>query len=232
MPSDLTPAPASDSAVTAVSDCWNQIGVYGNNTCPKLQQAVHCRNCPVYSAAGVQLLDRPLPTGYRKEWAVHFAQGKPPRETGAISAVVFRLDQEWLALPTQAFQEVAERRPIHSLPHRRRGSLLGLVNLRGELLLAVSLGHLLALQNLPTPAELRTNYHRLLVTAWDGNRFAFPVDEVHGPQRFESHDLKTPPATVARAQLAHTQGLLFWEQRAVGLFDVVALFSTLNQSLA
>jgi chemotaxis-related protein WspD len=219
-------------SVPAVSDCWNQIGVYGDSTCSKLKEHSHCRNCPVYSAAGVQLLDRPLPEGYRSEWAAHFAQDKPPRELGNLSAVVFRLHEEWLALPSQAFHEVAEWRPIHSLPHRRQGVVLGLVSLRGEMLIAVSLGHLLGLQNLPTANQLRTAYPRLLVAACDGQRVAFPVDDVQGPHRFHSQDIKSLPATVANAQRSYTQGVLSWENRSVGLLDMDLLFSNLNQLLS
>ena len=56
-----------------VHDCWSTIGVSGNGTCRELQTFVHCRNCPVYSAAGIQLLDRPLPADYRRERTGHYA---------------------------------------------------------------------------------------------------------------------------------------------------------------
>src|SRR5437879_1067310 len=67
-PSSETPAP--------IHDCWNVIGVEGNGTCRELVKFIHCRNCPVYSAAGTQLLDRPLPAEYRREQAEHYAQPK------------------------------------------------------------------------------------------------------------------------------------------------------------
>ena len=48
-----------------------------------------------------------------------------PREKIATpaktSAIIFRISGEWLGMPTQAFREIAERRAMHSLPHRRRG---------------------------------------------------------------------------------------------------------------
>ena len=126
--------------------CWSEIGVHGDSSCPELQNFIHCRNCPVYSSAGAQLLNRPLPANYRRDWTAHFARKKKSATPAKISAVVFRLESEWLALPTQAFQEVAERRLIHSLPHRRSGMVLGLVNVRGELLICVSLSRLLGLK--------------------------------------------------------------------------------------
>src|ERR1051325_6490730 len=133
-------------APLAIHDCWNTIGVEGNGTCRELVKFIHCRNCPVYSSAGRQLLDRPLPAEYRREQAEHYAQAKRFSQPSRLSVVLFRLGAEWLALPTSAFQEVAERRGLHTLPHRRRGLALGLVNVRGELLICASLARLLGLE--------------------------------------------------------------------------------------
>ena len=211
--------------------CWNQIGVYGDGSCPELPRLVHCRNCPVYAAAGTHLLNRPLPTGYRRERTQHFAIEKATGEQAKTSSVVFRIRSEWLGLPTLAFQEVAERRPIHSLPHRRQGHVLGLANVRGELLICVSLGRLLGLEPAGFLDALRAAYHRLLVVNWDGSRLAFPVDEVHGPHRFYLQDMQEPTPLQARFAPAFTRGMLRWEERAVTLLDADLLFETLNQSL-
>ena len=131
---DVQLATPAGGAPAQVYDCWKTIGVEGNGTCRELPGFIHCRNCPVYSAAGLQLLNRPLPADYRREWTEHFAQKQKLSTPLKTSALIFRIDREWLALPTHAFQEVAERRAIHTLPHRRQGIVLGLVNIRGELL--------------------------------------------------------------------------------------------------
>jgi len=226
----LSLAPA-ESGAGAIYACWNEIGVYGDSRCPELQRFVHCRNCPVYSNAGVQLLNRALPADYRRERTEHFALEKKLTTPKKTSALLFPISAEWLALPTQAFQEVAERRRVHSLPHRRQGIVLGLANVRGELLICVSLGRLLGMEKITARETVRTVYDRLLVANWDGHRLAFPVDEVHGIQRFDPQDLQAPPATVAKANPSYTQGILLWQQRAVGLLDAQLLFSTLNRSL-
>ncbi len=225
------PAVAPNAQTSELVACWNAAGVYGDNSCEKLVQHVHCRNCPVYSAAGVQLLERALPAGYRAEWAEHFSNEKKLPEAGAISVVLFRLGTEWLALPTQAFQEVAERRQIRSLPHQRQGVVLGLANVRGELLICISLGHLLGQEGMPALEVVRASYQRLLVANWGGSRYVFPVDEVRGPQRFHADELKGPPALAARATPGFTQGLLVWRQRVAAFLDPDVLFSTLNRSL-
>jgi chemotaxis-related protein WspD len=214
-----------------ISACWNQIGVHGDSTCPELQKFIRCRNCPVYANAAVQVLDRPLLSQYRKEWTEHFAQPRQLTAPAKASALVFRIGEEWLGLGTQAFQEVAERRPVHSLPHRQRGIVLGLVNIRGELLICVSLGHLLGLEGPPRGPGVCRTYDRLLVTGWDGNRLVFPADEVRGIHRFQVSELREPPATLTKSNLSYTQGLLSCAGRTVGLLDAQRLFSSLNRSL-
>jgi chemotaxis-related protein WspD len=179
----------------------------------------------------VQLLDRPLLPEYRRAWTEHFAQERRSAGPAKTSALVFRINAEWLALPTHAFQEVAERRLVHSLPHRRQGSVLGLVNVRGELLICVSLGHVLGLDRIPLRETLRTTYDRLLVAKWDEHRFVFPADEVRGIHRFQALELQEPPATLAKSKLSHTRGVLAWQGRTVGLLDAKLLFSSLNRSL-
>src|SRR5437870_1931260 len=133
--------PAEETAgltTPEIQTCWQTIGVYGNGECQELKEFVHCRNCPVYSTAAQRLLDRPLPADYQREWTQHFSKKETPGKPVKTSAVLFRIGAEWLALPAQTFQEIAERRPIHSLPHRRLGVVVGLVNVRGELLICVS----------------------------------------------------------------------------------------------
>jgi chemotaxis-related protein WspD len=208
------------------------VGVNGTGTCAKLESYVHCRNCPVYSSAGLQLLNRPPPPEYRHEWTAHFAVETQTRSPVKLSAVLFRIQRDWFALPTQLFQEVAEHRLIHSLPHRRRGPVLGLTNVRGELLVCISLGHFLGLEHLPPPEELRAHYARLLVVCPHRERLALPADEVHGPHQFGPQELQPPPITLNRSRPRYTQSVLYWQDRAVGLLHPEFLFSTLNRSLS
>jgi chemotaxis-related protein WspD len=214
-----------------VRPCWNEIGVQGNATCPELPKFFHCRNCRVYSRAAVQLLDRPLLPEYRREWTERYAQARHLAAPAWTSVLLFRIHAEWLALPTQAFQEVAEHRRVHSLPHRRRGLVLGLVNIRGELLICVSLGRLLGVERVPATGTARQSYDRLLVANWDGNRLVFPADEVCGIHRFQQADLREPPATPAKSYPTYTRGLVSWQGKTAGLLDAERVFAALNRSL-
>jgi chemotaxis-related protein WspD len=215
----------------AFSRCWVEVGVYGNGTCPELEKFIHCRNCSVYLTGALELLNRRLPAEYRREASQHLATTKRATSASTISAVLFRLQTEWLALPTHTLQEVAERRLIHSLPHRRHGIVLGLSNMRGELVICISLGHLLELERVSPRESLYARYRRLLAVNWEGERIAFPVDEVHGPHRFHPEDSTRPSAAVGKSNSNYTQRIFYWEKRAVSLLDPALLFSALRNRL-
>jgi chemotaxis-related protein WspD len=234
-PTGNTPATAlvvkSADTEPEVKACWSDSGVYGDGSCPELPKFIHCRNCPVYSDAGLRLMDRSLPSNYRTEWTQHFAKEKSAPEIGNSSAVMFRIQSIWLALPTHHFQEIAEKRPIHSVPNRPGGIVLGLANVRGELVTCVSLAHLLQIERTASLETVRIDYQRLLVVVWETCKLAFPVHEVHGPHRFHPQQLKDTPATTGLATPRYTPVMLDWENRAVGLLDAGLLLSNLNLRL-
>ncbi len=229
---DLQVTPSNAAPALRLPDCWNTIGVTGDNSCRELERYHHCHNCPVYSSSAAQFLDQPFPANYRREWTEHFAREKQVATPAKTSAIIFRISGEWLAMPTQAFQEVAERRAMHSLPHRRRGIVLGIVNIRGELLICAALGKLLGLGTTSIVKRQLAVFDRLLVAHWNNQRFAFPVDEVHGVHRFHSADLREPPATIARSGHNSTLGVFPWRNYTVGFLDPDSLFASLNRNLS
>jgi chemotaxis-related protein WspD len=227
-------APAGLAPGAAAGDCWTRTGVLGDGSCPALKEHAHCRNCPVYAAAAARLLDGPLPAGYGAAWAPHFARPAIVEEAGGGSAVIFRLGSEWFALAAGAFDEATELRTIHSLPHRRGGTILGLVNVRGELLICISLARLLGLEETaPMRSEAGAiSRRRLLVVRHEGSRVAVPVEEVQGTHRYRPPELRAVPATLARASSAYTAGLLSWRERNVGLLDERRIVQAISRNAA
>jgi len=216
-----------------VNDCWNRIGVRGDQSCEELPQQIHCRNCPVYAAGAADLLDGDAPAAYMADWTAHFARPKPEEHRDTRSVVIFRIASEWLALPTPAVMEVASVLPIHSLPHRQNGSVLGLASVRGELLVCVSLAEFVGLASAPAGDRdpRGTGYQRLLVIRGEDIRVVCPVDEVHGVHRFSARALKDVPATVAKAPGTYSASLLAWRDHQVGVLDDQLLFYSLKRSL-
>ncbi|MGF6723210.1 chemotaxis-related protein WspD [Paraburkholderia sp. GAS41] len=239
----------STDVVTRIDDCWNRIGTRGDGSCPKLAEHSRCLNCPVFEQAAARLLDRPRGAAEQVESATAMADALSrqraavtlgePASNGATassaatqSALVFRIADEWLALPTTALRQIDDIRPIHSLPHRRNRVVLGLVNIRGALTVAASLGELLHLDRTASGKYAASNsYARMLVAAHRGEPMAFPVDEVEGVMRFSLSSLLPVPTTLAHASASHARGVLAWRERTVGLLDTDRVFESLARSL-
>ncbi|SAK75290.1 chemotaxis protein CheW [Caballeronia hypogeia] len=143
-----TPATLDALRETVIDDCWNRIGMRGDASCPKLERHVHCRNCPVHDQAASRVLDRvEARTSIEQTGAALAGVARGDAETDTPSCLVFRVGGEWLGLPTAVCTQVAQLRPVHSLPHRRNRAVLGVVNVRGRLLVCASLARLFGIED-------------------------------------------------------------------------------------
>lgn len=217
-----------------IDTCWRQIGVRGDKSCPLLEQHLHCRNCPTYKQIARRLLDRAAPSA-SGEWRDKLGRAElgSANDEELQTAVLFRLGEEWLGLPVSIFHEVAESRRVHSLPHRRNSAVLGIANVRGELLICLSLSELLAIDE-HKEGEHGTRskaFRRLVVVGERDKRVAFMVDEIHGLHRYRKRDTLAVPATIGKALSAVTVAVLPWQGRAVGCLDPGQLLTMLDRSI-
>jgi len=220
-----------------IDDCWNRIGVWRTckERCPELDNFVHCRNCPIFSKTGRQLLRTNPPEGYRTEWTNLLSKKKKAQQININSAFVFRAGNEWLALPSNLIQEVVNMGPIHSIPNINNKVLRGLVNIHGRLQICVSIGRVLGLEKLEKTAEqLEPDYvsqERLVVVLQNNHLVAFPVSEVRGIIRYTTEILKDLPVTVSGSKAVYTMGILHIEGKDIGLLKDKPLFKTLTKDL-
>lgn len=211
---------------TTVNDCWKRIGVTGDGSCPKLDEYVRCLNCPTYAQASRMLLDRMVVT---EEKADHQDSTRDESDDGAfLQALVFRLQGEWLALPVSALEEVVAARRVHGIPHRRNGSLQGLVNVRGTLLPCVSLA---ATLHVVTIAEVSRARRRMLVLGARAGNIVVSVDEVDGIHPINVAKLASIPATLALSTVKHTIGWGLCGKRHVGLLDAGMVRGALERGM-
>lgn len=226
---------AATVTLIEIDDCWNRIGVWrrGADACPELERVIHCRNCERYSAAGRQILQRDLPPGYREEWTQVLAARKPQGQAHTESIVIFRLGDEWLAIPSRIVREITSAKPVRRLPHTRKNIVKGMVNMRGELQICVSLGGLLDLEKGGQTRRFGSVgiSDRMILIAHEGNQYVFPVTEVHGLHRHHPNELQPPPATIGKAKATYTKGVLAWGEHHVASLDADLLFHTLNKGL-
>ncbi|MBV8580712.1 MAG: chemotaxis protein CheW [Candidatus Eremiobacteraeota bacterium] len=217
----------------AIVDCWNTIGVRGDLSCPKLAQYTRCRNCPTYVAAAVVARDVALPDDYVDEWTRHVAAPAVEIDHTRVSVMMFRLGTDVLGILTGAFKEITERRTVHAIPHRGAGGVLGVVNVRGELVVCVSLREIIGIAGgEPAARDGHAGEHARMIVVERGHaRTAFPVDEVYGTHDVRAADLGTVPMTIANATAAFTNAVLTWRGKTVALLDEHLLFDALDRRL-
>jgi chemotaxis-related protein WspD len=227
---EMIAATALDADAQPLDDCWNRIGVRGDKSCPKLDEHVHCRNCPVYAAAAIRLLDRYALQ--RDDVEEVYAQA--PAATATRSLLVFRLGEEWLALATRSLVEVAPLTPIHALPHPRLRALLGVANVRGALVACLSLVDLLDLDVGAAQVAVASGRAapRMLVLEAAGGSLLAPVDEVDGIYAFELDLIKAAEQHNVLDASKCSRGVLQWRGRSLRLLDDEQLLQNMIRSLA
>jgi chemotaxis-related protein WspD len=227
-----------------VDNCWKKIGVAGDRSCSLLESVIHCRNCSVYAAAGRALLHREAPSGYVEEWTSLLTQTigtstaiegnrHSTNTTNSIpSVLIFRLEEEWFALPVWAIKEVTSLCPIHTLPHRSNDILLGVVNIRGEILICISLANILGIKSSVWKlhhkgAKNGVNsvlYQRMVVMEIQDNRWVFGVDEIYSIQRIQESELVEAPTVITKTPDTYTKKIINWQDKKISFINHELLF--------
>jgi chemotaxis-related protein WspD len=242
MTTTISVEPAEHPQIPAIAfhDCWNRVGVMGNRSCEQLSDVIHCHDCPVYAAAGDSLLERAPTQAYLNEWIEILTEAKTTdlddadqegalvRSEEALSVMIFRIDKEWLSLPVSTLQEVTTPCTIQPVPHWSNELFLGVVNIRGQILLCASLQHLLKLN----PSKGSNGKARMIVAGQAEEQWVFPVDEVHGVFRFHQSELKDAPIVITKATETYTQGIVHWQTQKVNCLDSELLFYTLKHKIS
>jgi purine-binding chemotaxis protein CheW len=128
--------------------------------------------------------------------------------------VRLRVAAEALALPADHVLEVAELGEVEAIP-RARPEMLGVRNMRSQILPVVDLALLLGIPRTAPPS-------RLLVVAAGGIRAGFAVDEVIGVGELADPTEETVSDLLAGATLADSD--------LVGIIDVPRVFESLRGS--
>lgn len=217
----------------SVQYCWKLTGVFGDGSCPKLTDLVHCRNCHEYNKAGRSLLDREVPPEFLEESTRSLAGAKETAVPDAVSLTVFRVRNEWLALKTVCLQETTCAREPHRVPFRTNNVFKGIVNVNGELLLCISLANLIEASEEPEERHTLANAYskRMLVIDNSGERYVFPVDEILGVRRVSLCSLEDPAVTISKSPANIVQSIVSLNETKIGVVDEDKLIRAVKRSI-
>ena len=216
----------TDPRALPVVDCWNRIGVRGDHSCPELPGVIHCHNCPVFTAAAQTLLDRPAARDYLSELTEFVSEPIAKRKLADCSAVLVRVGSEHFAIATSSVQEVAEVAPPRRVPHRGNRVFEGLVNVRGQLELCVSIAGMLGI---PRRKDEQAQKPSALIVTHGGQRWVLLIDSVLGVQRFHQSQLIEPPAASRRTDNPYVTALVVHDNEHFGWLDVARLCADLAE---
>ena len=203
----------------------------GDRSCPKLKEYGHCHDCAIFFQQGRALLNRAAPESYLDEWVSLIAQERAAYSRDQKTVQVFRLASEWLALPAHCWVEVVSVRPVRQIPHRSNQVLLGIVSVRGEIHLCVSLSNLLGIERDERQEPDRKASPRFCVVKRDNISWVFPSDEVHGLISYSEKDVGSVPSTVSKSFQKFSRGLLRISGKEFGLLDGTPVFDALARSV-
>jgi chemotaxis-related protein WspD len=176
----------------------------------------------VFAAAARTLLQRESPPEDVPEW-----RDIDRRRLDRASALVFRLGAQWLGLPPERVVEVAPNPAVRRLAHRTDGRIEGLVNVRGELRLCVSLVELLGL-GVRAAGDARA---RLVLVQDEGQVLAFRCDEMQGLAGYGAGQVEPAPDTLPAALRGCIAGMVTVDGRHVALLDGPGLTRLLRQAV-
>lgn len=215
-----------------INSCWNIIGVWGDNTCPELKKYNHCRNCTLFINSGKELFEKEIPEGYLNEWTEILSREKIEDEKADNSCLIFRLGTEWFGIDSNIVVEVTDFSAVHSLPHQRSKLLQGIVNVRGEIKLAVELYDLLGVEKQVDVSENKTKiFKRHIVIQKNKDSWVIPVDEIFGVLKFNEKRVTSLPATAKTAKENFLRGFIKTDKIEAGIIVSGILFESLGKNV-
>lgn len=223
---------AKDRDQSPFAECWKSIGTFGDRSCHRLSEEIHCRNCEVYRAGGRNLLDRPQPDAYREELTRQLAEPEVILEDKPLELVLFRIGGAWLALPSSCFLRTLPILPVVPMPGRTNAVFQGMVNAHGDIRLCVSLGPLMGPEmDRPVIDVSARVFPRMLEISLNGQIWVYASDEVVGSIDCEQNSLEALPANLAIASQGLVRGVFDWFGLRVALLEHVRLCALLEEAL-
>jgi purine-binding chemotaxis protein CheW len=139
-----------------------------------------------------------------------------------VSLLMFSLGEEWYAVPIRSVREIYNEYLVTPVPCTP-GFILGVVNIRGEIVSVTDVKQLLRLPLTPPDAAAP-----VIVVENDTCSTALLVDVIGDIVDVAHSGLEAPVATLDKSQAAFVSGSVFIDDRLIGLLDLEAVLTPLG----
>jgi purine-binding chemotaxis protein CheW len=137
-------------------------------------------------------------------------------ETGDLTGVLlFRLDEEWYAVRVAEVREIYQEYSITSIPCVP-DYILGVVNIRGEIISVTDVARLMRLGSLTTDLDQAPS----IVVQNDGCTTAMVVDEIGDIADIPRDGVEPPLSIIDKVQAEFIVGSIFVDGQLIGLVNV------------
>jgi chemotaxis signal transduction protein len=182
-----------------------------------------------------RLLDKPVT---QQELAAGAEDAATPADAlgrGTVGVLLFKLGDETLAIPAKSLRRITTYTRPSPIPHRTRGILRGLCNIRGELILCADIRRMLGVpphdskEQAPGEADPR---RMVVIGPADASSWVFEADSLVGVERIDPAALIHAPMTVENALGAFVSGLAEVGDSRVTVLDADRILAGFKAGIA
>jgi purine-binding chemotaxis protein CheW len=138
--------------------------------------------------------------------------------------IIFSLGAEWYGLDIDQVKEISDLPDIFYIPSAP-GNIIGVVNLRGEIISVIDLRRTLGLLEQPLKKDVRmiiAEYHKL--------KIGFTVDMVADVVKVPVDLIEPPLTTTERMKAEYLDGEAEWENKLFGILNLRNIIYKIKQS--
>ncbi len=180
------------------------------------------------------LLSRSPPEGYLEDLTSKFQSdsGEIAKEN-FTSFFIFRLHEEWLAMPTEVVKQSSVKKQVHSIPHKSNDVLRGTANIDGQLKLVVALENILEIKpKKDVHHHWQHEFCRMFVIQQGIEEWVIEAHEVLGIRRLDLDQMENVPVTVSKSTANYFKGIYDYGGMHIGLLEEELLFFSLKRSVS
>lgn len=166
--------------------------------------------------------NKEIPPSFIEENTKKYSELPEEKPADLKSYVVFRLGELWLAIATKFFFESFEELYIHIVPFKSDEIVKGLVNVHGELIIALDIRHWI--EETKSSEKISSAGPRFLQLGRGSSRFILVADEVKGTIEIESAKIEKLPSAIVDSDENIFKQRFMYSNKFVYIIDEEKMF--------